>query len=77
MELRRQISLLTLEFYKAVLNLKRYVTTLGSRGNSLVKSGRPKAGETNVRSEVSETSEGPNASSLWWQTQRSRYDAHT
>ena len=39
--------------------------TLGTRGNSLAKSGRPKAGETSVRSEVSE---GPNASSLWWRT---------
>ena len=28
--------------------------TLGTRGNSLAKSGRPKAGETSVRSEVSE-----------------------
>ena len=26
MEFRRQISLLTLEFYKAILNLKLYVT---------------------------------------------------
>ena len=42
--------------------------TLGTRGNSLAKSGRPKAGETSVRSEVSEVSEGPNASSLWWRT---------
>ena len=42
--------------------------TLGTRGNSLAKSGRPKAGETSVRSEVSEASEGPNASSLWWRT---------
>ena len=42
--------------------------TLGTRGNSLAKSGRPKAGETNVRSEMSEASEGPNASSLWWRT---------
>ena len=40
-------------------------TTLGTRGNSLAKSGRPKAGKTSVRSEVSEASEGPNASSLW------------
>ena len=39
--------------------------TLGTRGNSLAKSGRPKAGKTSVRSEVSEASEGPNASSLW------------
>ena len=39
--------------------------TLGTRGNSLAKSGRPKAGETSVRSEASE---GPNASSLWWRT---------
>ena len=44
------------------------VGTLGTRGNSLAKSGRPKAGETIVRSEVSEASEGPNASSLWWRT---------
>ena len=43
-------------------------STLGTRGNSLAKSGRPKAGETSVRSEVSEVSEGPNASSLWWRT---------
>ena len=42
--------------------------TLGTRCNSLAKSGRPKAGETSVRSEVSEASEGPNASSLWWRT---------
>ena len=42
--------------------------TLGTRGNSLAKSGRPKAGKTSVRSEVSEASEGPNASSLWWRT---------
>ena len=48
-------------------NLAR-VFTLGTRGNSLAKSGRPKAGETSVRSEVSEVSEGPNASSLWWRT---------
>ena len=33
-------------------------STLGTRGNSLAKSGRPKAGETSVRSEVSEVS-GP------------------
>ena len=39
--------------------------TLGTRGNSLAKSGRPLAGKTSVRFEVSE---GPNASSLWWQT---------
>ena len=39
--------------------------TLGTRGNSLAKSGRPKAGKTSVRSEASE---GPNASSLWWRT---------
>ena len=44
------------------------IVTLGTRGNSLAKSGRPKAGETSVRSEVSEASEGPNASSLWWRT---------
>ena len=42
--------------------------TLGTRGNSLAKSGRPKAGKTSVRSEVSEASEAPNASSLWWRT---------
>ena len=42
--------------------------TLGARGNSLAKSGRPNAGETSVRPEVSEESEGPNASSLWWRT---------
>ena len=42
--------------------------TLGTRGNSLAKSGRPKSGETSVRSEVSEASERPNASSLWWRT---------
>ena len=42
--------------------------TLGTSGNSLAKSGRPKASETSVRSEVSEASEGPNASSLWWRT---------
>ena len=41
---------------------------LGTRGNSLAKSGRPKAGETSVRSEVSDASEGPNASSLLWRT---------
>ena len=46
----------------------RRMPTLGTRGNSLAKSGRPKAGETSVRSEVSELSEGPNASSLWWRT---------
>ena len=45
-----------------------WVVTLGTRGNSLAKSGRPKAGKTSVRSEVSEASEGPNASSLWWRT---------
>ena len=39
--------------------------TLGTRGNSLAKSGRPKAGETSVKSEVSEA---PNASCLWWRT---------
>ena len=31
--------------------------TLGTRGNSLAKSGRPLAGETSVRSEVSEASD--------------------
>ena len=41
---------------------------LCTRGNSLAKSGRPKAGKTNVRSEVSKASEGPNASSLCWRT---------
>ena len=49
------------------------VNTLGTRGNSLAKSSWPKAGKTSVRSEVSEASEGPNASSLWWRTQRFRY----
>ena len=42
-----------------------FITALGTRGNSLAKSCRPKAGETSVRSEVSE---GPNVSSLWWRT---------
>ena len=49
-------------------NSMNFYSTLGTRGNSLAKSGRPKAGETSVRSEVSEASEGPNASSLWWRT---------
>ena len=52
----------------AILFHIRTWRTLGTRGNSLAKSGRPKAGETSVRSEVSEASEGPNASSLWWRT---------
>ena len=50
-----------------IMNL-RVFSTLGTRGNSLAKSGRPKSGETSVRSEVSEASERPNASSLWWRT---------
>ena len=48
------------------LSLLPSAITLGTRGNSLAKSGWPKASETSVRSEVSEASEGPNASSLWW-----------
>ena len=47
---------------------EQVLSTLGTTGNSLAKSGPPKAGETSVRSEVSEASEGPNASSLWWRT---------
>ena len=49
--------------FKAIYNIAP--STLGTIGNSLAKSGRPKAGETSVRSEVSE---GPNTSSLWWRT---------
>ena len=55
-----------LRFLESVSNILHY--TLGTRGNSLAKSSRTKAGKTSVRSEVSEASEGPNASSLWWRT---------
>ena len=61
----RPISLLSI-FHKFLEKLKyKRLITLGTRGNSLAKSGRPKAGKTSVRSEVSE---GPNASSHWWRT---------
>ena len=57
-----------LAIYTELSTERRKVSTLGTRGNSLAKSGQPLAGETSVRSEVSEASEAPNASSLWWRT---------